>query len=500
MTTQTLGKYTLKRHLATGGMAEIWLAEQSGPGGFQRELVIKRILPHLASDPDFTQMFLDEAHLVAQLNHPQIAQIFELGQIDGHYFIAMEFLDGIDIEKLIILARDSNVQLPLNIACKIVSDVLLALDYAHEFTGKDGEPYNLVHRDVSPQNVLLSNDGVIKLVDFGVAKAKSNRSKTEPGGVKGKFAYMAPEQIQSNEVDRRADLFAVGLLLFEISTLTRPFGDDLQAVTGIMSLEPPDARTIRPDIPQPIIDVIAKALQKDRNDRYFDANEMLRDISNSMLSMGGMVTDRDVSAYIRQLRGLPTLRTSKTEIPSPYSRPKMDTNITKPITPLPIHLATGPTNAVVPQLTGPLNASVQPQIQAQPQPTVMGQQFEEVEEKNTGLIFVMFLVATMIVAVVIGGVVMLTQPSDKPKDPEVSKDPITKIEKVLNHKGGLNVVIRTKPASTIAYSGKKAGKTPFNTTLREGKYVLTFSQNGKEIKETIVVKPGLPFQTFKFQF
>ncbi len=495
MTTQTLGKYTLKRHLATGGMAEIWLAEQSGPGGFQRELVIKRILPHLASDPDFTQMFLDEAHLVAQLNHPQIAQIFELGQIDGHYFIAMEFLDGMDVEQLIILARESSTQLPLNIACKIISDVLLALDYAHEFTDKNGEPYYLVHRDISPQNVLLSNDGVVKLVDFGVAKAVSNRSKTEPGGVKGKFAYMAPEQIQSNDVDRRADLFAVGLLLFEILTLARPFGDDLQAVTGIMSLEPPDARTLRPEIPQPIINVIAKALQKDRNDRYIDANEMLRDISNTMLAMGGMVTDRDVSAYVRDLQGLPELRTSKTQIPTPY-RPKMETNIPEPMTPLPIHLATGPGQAVSPpQLSGPLNPAPAPT--AAPQPTMMGQpMLEEPAEKNTGLIVVMLFMAALIVAVVIGGVVMLTRDDggeDKPKDP------IATVEaKLLNHEDGLHVVVMTKPVSTISYEGKEVGKTPFNTKLREGSYDLTFSQKGKEVKKTITVKPGKMIQRFKF--
>ncbi len=494
METQTLGKYILKRHLATGGMAEIWLAEQSGPGGFQRELVIKRILPHLASDPDFTQMFLDEAHLVAQLNHPQIAQIFELGQIDGHYFIAMEFLDGIDVEQLINLAKGSGIQLPLNIACKVISDILLALDYAHEFTGKDGQPYHLVHRDISPQNVLISNDGVIKLVDFGVAKAVSNRSKTEPGGVKGKFAYMAPEQIQSKDVDRRADLFAVGLLLFETLTLSRPFGDDLQAVTGIMSLDPPDARTFRSDIPETLVTVIGKALQKDRDDRYFDANEMLRDISNSMLSVGGMVTDRDVSAYIRRLQGLPELRTSKTDIPTPYS-PREETQVPGPRTPLSLTPSTGPNQAVAsqlnatPQLTGAVNGAFASQ------PTMDLPMVEEKREKNTGLIFVMFFIAALIVALVIGGVVLLTQNSDEEK----TSDPVAVEEKILNHQDGLHVLLITEPVSTLIFKGRKAGKTPFDTTLREGSYDVTFSHDGKEIQKTIVVKPGKMIQRFKFE-
>ncbi len=487
MNTQTLGKYVLKRHLATGGMAEIWLAEQSGPGGFQRELVIKRILPHLANDKDFTQMFLDEAHLVAQLNHPQIAQIYELGQVDGHYFIAMEYLDGIDVEQLLELVRGTNSQLPLNIACKIVSDVLLALDYAHEFTDKDGKPYHLVHRDISPQNVLLSNDGVIKLVDFGVAKAVVNRSRTEPGGVKGKFAYMAPEQIQSKNVDRRADLFAVGLLLFEVLTTSRPFGDDLQAVTGIMSLDPPDARTIRPDIPQSIVDVLTHALQKDPNDRYQDANEMLRDISNNMLALGGMVTDRDVSAYVRRLRGLPTLRTSKTEIPSPYvPPPSVAPHVGSP-TPLP-EPTTGPVLGLIAQ-TDELAVYSEPDTGAS-----VGMSREAAEEKNTGLIVMMLLMTALIIAFGVGAVIFLTQPNE-----EVEKTPQVKALTFVHH-DGLPVLILSEPTASIYYEGKKVGMTPFDTTLRKGSYALTFKIKEQSMGRQINVVEGKMIQRFKFKF
>ncbi len=306
--TKTLGKYTLVRHLATGGMAEIWLAEQAGPGGFAKELVIKQILPHLAKDDQFTRMFLDEARLAAQLSHPKIAQIYELGKFDEQYFIAMEFIDGVDLSDVIEMAAAKGRPIPFNIVTKIVMDVLEALDYAHDYTGRDGEPFNLVHRDVTPHNVIVSNDGIVKLVDFGVAKARANQSKTQTGAVKGKFAYMAPEQIQNQELDRRADIFAAGVLLYELLTAEKPFGEDLAAVSNILSQDAPDPRAVRGDTPEELARVCQRAMAKDRQARYGDAHDMLRDLESWLRSDGEYVGDRQLSAWIREMQGLPTVR------------------------------------------------------------------------------------------------------------------------------------------------------------------------------------------------
>lgn len=504
MNTQTLGKYQLKKHIATGGMAEIWLAEQSGPGGFQRELVIKRILPHLAADPEFIQMFLDEARLVAQLNHPQIAQIYELGQVDGAYFIAMEFIDGIDVSQLIEFARASGSFIPLNMAYKIINDVLLALDYAHEFKDKSGNLIHLVHRDISPQNVLVSNDGVVKLVDFGVAKAVINHSKTQPGGVKGKFSYMAPEQIQSSNVDRRADLFAVGLLFYEILTLQKPFGEDLQAVTGIISLPTPNAGMLRSEIPKNILEIINHMLEKDPDARYQDANAIYRDISNNLLAAGGMVTDRDVSSYVRNLRGLPTYRTSKTDIQNP-NRPKLNTDIPEIKTPLPVYPATGPEDAIAFASGGhPVTASISVSKPVQGLELSESLNIVHEEPKNTGLVVAMLVITGLIVVLGIGVVYWLIQQSETlVKDPPVHKVPILnniKVEKKLHHADGLPVFLVTEPSTNLSYDGAVLGRTPFETTLRPGKYTLAFDFNGKKVVKTIHVKPGKLIQRFKFKF
>src|SRR5690606_14435031 len=210
---QKLGKYTLLRKIAQGGMAEIFLATQHGAGGFQKQLVIKRILPHLADDKKFVEMFLDEARIAAQFNDPNIVQIYDLGEADGQYFIAMEYIDGHDLSQIIERAMEFGKRVPGPIAAKIIRDGLNGLHYAHTFRDpQTGEALKLVHRDISPQNLLVNNRGVVKLVDFGVAKAKPSSSKTQTGAVKGKFSYMAPEQIAGETLDARCDIFAIGIV------------------------------------------------------------------------------------------------------------------------------------------------------------------------------------------------------------------------------------------------------------------------------------------------
>lgn len=300
---EKFGKYTLIRKLATGGMAEIWLAEQRGPGGFNKELVIKRILPHLADEGDMAQMFIDEARLVAQLTHPNIGQVFELGEHEGDYFIAMEFIDGMDLSDLMKKCRRARAPLPISYAVKIVQDLLRALDYAHEFEDREGKRYEVIHRDISPQNVLVSTDGIVKLVDFGVAKAELNRHKTETGAVKGKYGYMAPEQIDSAQLDRRVDLFALGAVFFELLTGNKAFGDDLKAISRITSGEVPDPRDYRQDLPEQLVQVVETALAHDRDDRFADAVEMERALDEFVRQSGATVGQRELANLVRELEG-----------------------------------------------------------------------------------------------------------------------------------------------------------------------------------------------------
>src|SRR5262249_17715327 len=225
-----LGKYQLIRKLATGGMAEVFLAKTDGPMGFEKQLVIKRILPHLAEDPQFVDMFLGEAKLAAQLNHPNLVQLFDFGEAEGAYFIAMEYIDGPTLRLLLARARDLRSPITLGLAARIVSLAAEGLAYAHDFCDRvTAQPLHLVPRDVSPDNILVGRSGAVKLVDFGIAKARGQSHQTQAGTVKGKVAYMAPEQLRGEPLDRRVDLYALGIVLYELCTGRMPFEADSDA-------------------------------------------------------------------------------------------------------------------------------------------------------------------------------------------------------------------------------------------------------------------------------
>lgn len=302
---QRLGKYVLKEKIATGGMAEIWLSEQQGPGGFTKRLVVKRILPHLANDPRFIEMFLDEARLAAQLTHPNIVQIYDLGEADGSYFIAMEYVKGYDLEAIVNQATSFGERLDPAMVARLVADACAALDYAHNFAGSDGVNLHLVHRDISPQNILVSEKGVVKLVDFGVAKAATSSHKTQTGAVKGKFCYMSPEQIAGQTLDARSDLFAVGIVLYELLTGHRPFGheSELLAVTAILHQPPPPLRQFGAEVPQGLEQIVFRALDKDRQRRYQSADALQAALEGFLTQSGRLVRSKDLSAYMAGLFG-----------------------------------------------------------------------------------------------------------------------------------------------------------------------------------------------------
>jgi serine/threonine protein kinase len=274
---QPFGKYQLMERLGRGGMAEVWKARFQGPAGFSRTLVVKRILPHLVEDPHFVQMFVAEARLSARLNHANIVQVFELGDVDGEYFLAMEYVRGRDLVN-VVRAQLLRGLPPPGLGAFAVREVCRALAYAHQLTDERGQPLRLIHRDVSPSNVMISFDGAVKLLDFGIAKALSeaNENKTITGTLKGKFGYMSPEQVEGKEIDHRSDLFAAGIVLHEVLTGKRLFKGQSDLATIAMvreaKVDPPSLHN--PDVPKALDDICLRALARDPDDRWRGCDEM----------------------------------------------------------------------------------------------------------------------------------------------------------------------------------------------------------------------------------
>ena len=269
------GKYTVLGHLATGGMAEVYLARAEGIEGFEKIVVIKRIRPDL-NDRATIKMFLHEARLAATLEHPNIAHVHEIDTVQGSYFFVMEYVHGADLRQLMEAAHRKGRTIPLAEAVSIIIEVCTALHYAHEKRDNHDRPLGIIHRDVSPSNVLISHDGAVKVCDFGIAKVSNRSSETQRGVVKGKFSYMAPEQCLSAPIDRRTDLFVIGILLYEVTTLTRLFeaNADFELMRKIVQdpIVPPSARS--PDYPPELERIVMKALSYKPEDRYPTAQAM----------------------------------------------------------------------------------------------------------------------------------------------------------------------------------------------------------------------------------
>ncbi|MFL5347524.1 MAG: serine/threonine protein kinase [Hyalangium sp.] len=301
---QQLGKYQLIRQLATGGMAEVFLAKAAGPMGFEKHLVLKRVLPHLALDPSFVQMFLGEAKLAAQLNHPNIVQIFDFGESAGAYYLAMEFIDGPSLRKLLDDSLKLGGPLPPAIAARLISAACEGLAFAHDF--KDpatGRPLDIVHRDISPDNILVSRQGAVKVVDFGIAKAADQQHRTQTGIIKGKLAYMPPEQIRNDQMDRQADVYALGVVFYELLTGQRPFNadTDVSLMHTILFDPPKPAARLRPELPEPVLHILERATAKDRHQRYPDCLAFQAALEEYLLSTGKSVTTGHLAQFIAQV-------------------------------------------------------------------------------------------------------------------------------------------------------------------------------------------------------
>jgi eukaryotic-like serine/threonine-protein kinase len=300
---ERLGRYQVLGHLATGGMAEILLARLEGPGGFQKVVVLKRVLPHLARKAEFRRMFVDEARIVASLRHPNIVQVQELGRDGDELFLVMEYLEGESVARLVRRVQSNGPSLDYAIAAHIIANACAGLHAAHEYVA-DGVPQHLVHRDVSPQNLFVTYDGAVKVLDFGVAKAVGRYTNTTTGQVKGKFAYMAPEQCLAEAVDRRTDVFALGILLWEATTGQRLFQRDNELLVFKAICEEPIRKPSHavPDYPPVLENIVMRALERDRSQRYGSAAEMRRDLSLAIRDLSpAMMPEDDLASLMHQL-------------------------------------------------------------------------------------------------------------------------------------------------------------------------------------------------------
>ena len=299
-----LGKYQLVRKLAAGGMAEVFLARAAGPMGFEKTVVVKRILPHLADEQNFISMFLSEARLAAQLNHPNVVQVFDFGEADGVYYLVMEFIDGVNLRVLFRKATEQGTPLAFTLVARIISQACEGLAYAHDFVDPaTNEPMGLVHRDVSPDNVLIARNGSVRVVDFGIAKAANQTNLTKTGTVKGKFSYMPPEQLTGQPLDRRADVFALGIVLYELLTGRKPFDTSNEAfiVRAIMYETFAPATQFRPDVPEAMQRILDKAMAKSRDERYADCRELQGDLERFILHQGEPVSQYQLSQLVQRV-------------------------------------------------------------------------------------------------------------------------------------------------------------------------------------------------------
>ncbi len=378
MSLEHYGSYELIKRLATGGMAQIYLAREPAS---EKLLVVKRILPHLAENVDFVRMFLDEARIAARLHHPNIVQIFNLGAQDDSYFIAMEYIHGDDVRRVWKRAHQLGREMPVPLVCRVVMEACAGLDYAHKKADGAGKPLDIVHRDVSPQNILVTFDGAVKVVDFGIAKAADQATITRSGVLKGKYSYMSPEQSAGRRLDRRSDIFALGVVLWELLTGNRLFkrANDIQTLNAVSDCEVEPPSSVNPALPKDLDAVVLKALAKTPEGRYPDA-AALRDglerwlakhqlnASSAQLAtfMQGLYAERLAAEKEAGRVLVDELDGPRPDEPEPAPRARRDTPRRAP-SPLPPPVGVDPLDVTAPpdSLSRDLQASL-------PQPSVRG--------------------------------------------------------------------------------------------------------------------------------
>ncbi len=300
---RTLGRYVLIRRLASGGMGEVFLAEVQGAANFTKRVAIKRILPHLARNEDFVRKFIDEAHVMVQLHHGNIVPVIELVDQDGELFLVMEYLPGRDLKNVLHRVRQRERAFPADLAMWVVAEVCAGLDYAHRKVGTDGTPLHIVHRDVSPSNIVLGAGGEVKLLDFGIARARGGLHQSISGMLQGKFVYMSPEQAEGRRVDPRSDVFSAGLVLYELLCGTRPLEGESETETLrlVRDCRIPAPSTHRADLPPAVDELLLRAVARDADERFASAADMRRELLHHLMSTGSRADAGALSRFLAEV-------------------------------------------------------------------------------------------------------------------------------------------------------------------------------------------------------
>ena len=298
-----LGRYELLDRIGHGGMGEVFLARATGAAGFTKKVVIKRILPHLADNPQFVQRLVDEGKLVARLRHAGIAQVYDLGEEAGSVYLSMEYVEGRDLRELMRLAQAADLQTPVPVAVSVVVAVLDALDYAHRLEDDDNQPLHIIHRDVSPSNVMISRAGEVKLLDFGIARARDRLHLSISGAIQGKFSYMSPEQAAGREMDARSDQFSLGVMAWELLVGSRPFdGDtDLQTLDRIRHFEPGSLADHLADVPTGVAEAVDRMLKKQPDERFATCDDAQRALHEQLMRTGALVGGRERASWVTEI-------------------------------------------------------------------------------------------------------------------------------------------------------------------------------------------------------
>jgi serine/threonine protein kinase, bacterial len=299
-----IGRYEILERIGVGGMAEAFRARAHGPGGYQRELVIKQILPHLAGDPDFVRAFVDEAKILGMMNHPNVVGVYDFGEDQGRHYLALEFLDGPSLAAIFERSARLQVPVPVGVVAYLGREICNGLFAVHTLRDPLATPMGVIHRDVTPSNVMTTLNGGVKLLDFGVAKMTTAAKATRHGQIKGKSGYFAPEQISGGEIDARVDLFALGVLLHELLCGRYLFFDDsgpeIAVIYRILEMPIPTPSSIRPETPAALDRIIMKALARDPHQRYASAQEMGEELNQVVNDAG--VRSNDLVRFVAQNR------------------------------------------------------------------------------------------------------------------------------------------------------------------------------------------------------
>ncbi len=503
---EKLGRYRLRSLIATGGMGEVFLARQEGPAGFSKTVVIKRILRHLARDQGFIDLFLNEAQLAAQLQHPSIVQVFGLEREGDTWFIAMEYVPGKSLRALIDTCREKNLTIPPSIAVRLISQVLQGLEFAHELKDEKGRARGILHRDVSSENVLVASSGMAKLVDFGIARAMRG-VVTRVGNPKGKLAYMAPElMVSGSSIDRRADVYGAGVLLHELLMLERPtlgpIRDD--------GTPAPVIYVAPAALPQPLQHALTKALALDAKDRWPSAHAMSEALESWLTTAGHTVLAQDVSAFLTTVHGETAA--------APVSLGDDVGNTSQ----LPIVAGTAPLNPAPPPRT-----PTQPLLRAVTGPVVAQPPAPSPPRVGWWMLLAGIATAVVFLTITVIAIVGSQQPRVEPPPvdvpvadpgpndqvmPELSLelpeevDAGAPIEKVTPTVGKLvakkpppkkpktgRVVVRVNPWAEVSFANKKLGVTPFDPVevpAGAATFTLKNSQLNVTRKVTVKVPPG----------